>query len=268
MARERASVPESAASPRRPPRGPHPGLSFVVPSVVREPCEAPAAGWSRPARTLLEGRWLWVDLPATCTEPALRGADLRKVRVAGLSATSEREVVACAEAFVGLGGAPGLCGAPPTAPAVPRAARGAGCSRFIDWGPRPQPPAEERLALGQGAWSWCGSGRGGALGTKTRRGGRVPQASVPRCPGAGCHAAHGCFWSHSCHAALVSAHSGRCAPRARHGFRSGSSSGRPSLSWVVLGVSAPPSVTAASRAPRAAGPTAPVGESGIREWGE
>lgn len=63
FARERASVPESAASPRRPPRGPHLGLSFVVPSVVREPCEAPAAGWSRPARTLLEGRWLWVDLP-------------------------------------------------------------------------------------------------------------------------------------------------------------------------------------------------------------
>lgn len=63
LARERASVPESAASPRRPPRGPHPGLSSVVPSVVREPCEAPAAGWSRPARTLLEGRWLWVDLP-------------------------------------------------------------------------------------------------------------------------------------------------------------------------------------------------------------
>lgn len=260
MARERASVPESAASPRRPPRGPHPGLSFVVPSVVREPCEAPAAGWSRPARTLLEGRWLWVDLPTTCTEPALRGADLRKVRVAGLSATSQREVVACAVAFVGLGGAPGLCGAPPTAPAVPRAARGAGCSRFIDWGPRPQPPAEERLALGQGAWSWCGSGRGGALGTKTRRGGRVPQASVPWCrvprrprmllepqPPRG---------PRLCTLGAL------CTPgQARVPER-------PSLSWVVLGVSAPPSVTAASRAPRAAGPTAPVGVSGIREWGE
>lgn len=180
--------------------------------------------------------------------------------MAGLSATSEREVVACAVAFVGLGGAPGLCGAPPAAPAVPRAARGAGCSRFIDWGPRPQPPAEERLALGQGAWSWCGLGRGGALGTKTWRGGRVPQALVPQCrvprrprmllepqPPRG---------PRLCTLGAL------CTPgQARVPER-------PSLSWVVLGVSTPPSVTAASRAPRAAGPTAPVGVSGIREWGE
>lgn len=186
--------------------------------------------------------------------------------MAGLSATSEREVVACAVAFVGLEGAPGLCGAPPTAPAVPRAARGAGCSRFIDRGPRPQPPAEERLALGQGAWSWCGSGRGGALGTKTRRRGRVPQASVPRrrvprCPRMLLEPQPPRGPRLCTLGALCTPGQARVPERQFLG---------PALS--ELGgpghFSAPSSVTAVSRVPRAAGPTATVGKSGIREWGE